>query len=793
MTDEQKTLLEEELRHIRSTVPQFLVKLGTSTAFTDVRNRIYDYTSFMDGHGFDYDMMTRVYFILNGIRQFPKCQNPNCNNDVIHFRNITNIDYEYAYPMFCSQDCRYHRDVKRERERQNMDFIESLNKKSDAECLHDLKKFVSIHPLYPQRFLKPTPYNNYLLEYVYRKTKLLDDAKFVPTLSTRLYWAVNELTDYPKCRCCGKPLDKCNVHSLSSGYPIFCSLKCENSADEETKKEFYWSFDDEDMLKLASKDESELVDELKTCIEENREYVKVIMRPGGKWHYLYKFIMDSTRFLDDFYTFKTRVFFILRGWKEERRCAECGKVIRKNMRSIYEKFPDFCSIKCSRPTIYAKSMVTLKKKYGIDCKCVFNIPNILEKSLTTRKKNFEERKRIEYEQQQSTLYPYQRDTANYWSLDDEQKRMFVDELRELTIEHSQGYARTIMADGGKKHYLYRLVEQATSPLLSDPFYKFHTKVWFVLNGVRRFPRCLTCGKRLDHRNLHLWSREYPRFCCPSCGTLHESTQSKMKSACMEMYGVKNPMQSEEIKQIVRNTMIERYGTYSTLDIPGMRERIKETTMRKYGVEFAMQNEDIKRKYRETNLRKYGYENGRLNPEINARAIKTMVERYGCDNPQKCPEIRQRTMMTNMERYGATNPMKNHDIFKKVLASYCYDGKQFDSSWELAYYIWLRDNNIEFEYQPNIYFEYTACGSTHRYFPDFKIGDDVIEIKGEQFFDDNGRMINPYDKSKNHIAKSKFECMRENNVMIMRKVEIKPYLDYVYNKYGRKYLKTFKRS
>ena len=130
------------------------------------------------------------------------------------------------------------------------------------------------------------------------------------------------------------------------------------------------------------------------CLETDREYTKKILRPGEKWHYLYKFIMDSTDFLDDFYTMKTRVFYIMHGWTEERRCQECGKIIRKNMRSIYEKFPDFCSVKCSRPSSMKKSILTLQSKYGEECKYSFNIPGLVERNMEIKRKNFEAKKEI---------------------------------------------------------------------------------------------------------------------------------------------------------------------------------------------------------------------------------------------------------------------------------------------------------------------------------------------------------------------------------------------------------------
>ena len=785
--------IENRIVEIRKSVPQFLKKLEKSPMFEKERNFIFDYTSFMNDCGFSYDFKTRVYFVLKHMRDFPKCQNPNCCNKVIHHRNVTNIDYEYAYPEFCSIDCRYHRDEQRKKIEEENEYRRKMDSRTDEECLRDLKGVLKLHPLYPQKYLKPTTFNNKLIEYVYKKTKILDNAKFEPSLSTRLYWAVNGLTEYPKCKCCGRPLDDKNVHSYSTGYPMFCSLKCENSANTELKKEYYETFTDDDFIKLLTKDDNELFDDLKMCLETDREYAKKILRPGEKWHYLYKFIMDSTDFLDDFYTMKTRVFYIIHGWKEERRCQECGKIIRKNMRSIYEKFPDFCSVKCSRPSSMKKSISTLQSKYGEDCKYSFNIPGMVERNTEIRRKNFEAKKKSEYEEYQKSLQPYQRDNANYWSLNKEQRELFVKELKELTFEHSEMYARTIMADGGKKHYLYKLIVQATTPLLSDPFYTFPTKVWFVLNGLKRFPRCLTCGERLDHRNLNMWSRGFPRFCSPRCGTIHEETQMKMQQSCLKSLGVKNSMQSEDVKKKSMKTMFNKYGVYFALQSEEIKKKCRQTSLRNYGVEYAIQSDEIKQKIKETNLKKYGYEYSSQSPIIRKKFIETLIKRYGVDNPQKSFEIKEKTKRTNIKRYGFENPMQNHKIFIKTLNRYSYDGMRFDSSWELAYYIWLKDNNIEFEYQPNICFNYTVHGKIHKYYPDFKCGNKVIEIKGNHFFDENGIMRCPYTKDvdRNEKYRIKQKCMEENDIELMKEIDIKPYLDYIENKYGKNYLKSFK--
>ena len=57
---------------------------------------------------------------------------------------------------------------------------------------------------------------------------------------------------------------------------------------------------------------------------------------------------------------------------------------------------------------------------------------------------------------------------------------------------------------------------------------------------------------------------------------------------------------------------------------------------------------------------------------------------------------------------------------------------FDSSWEFKVYDFLTEYNIKFEYHANsIPYEYD--GGIHYYHPDFRIGDKIVEVKGDNFF------------------------------------------------------------
>lgn len=74
------------------------------------------------------------------------------------------------------------------------------------------------------------------------------------------------------------------------------------------------------------------------------------------------------------------------------------------------------------------------------------------------------------------------------------------------------------------------------------------------------------------------------------------------------------------------------------------------------------------------------------------------------------------------------------MFRKSMRSkYSYAGISFDSCPEMAFYIWLSDVkdilNLDFEYSPDISFEYSYAGKRHVYMPDFRIFNQYFELKG----------------------------------------------------------------
>ena len=253
-------------------------------------------------------------------------------------------------------------------------------------------------------------------------------------------------------------------------------------------------------------------------------------------------------------------------------------------------------------------------------------------------------------------------------------------------------------------------------------------------------------------------------------------QKQIKDTLMKNHGVDNPFKSKEIYHKGEMTRLERYGSTSYLGTEDCLMKTKDWSMKTYGVDHHFKSSEMRKEIEETNLRTYGNKAG-----------KAFGTQYFKDSM--------------MSIYGVEYAMQSKEIFDKAHYHYIFDHQSFDSSPEIAFYIWLKDNNIPFEYQPDMSFDYEFDEKTHKYFPDFKVGDIYFEIKGDHFFKD-GKMICPYkhkswsDEQYDLMCKlyeKKHQCMLKNDVVILRNESYRMFIVYVNKIYGKHYLKQFKNN
>jgi len=208
----------------------------------------------------------------------------------------------------------------------------------------------------------------------------------------------------------------------------------------------------------------------------------------------------------------------------------------------------------------------------------------------------------------------------------------------------------------------------------------------------------------------------------------------------------------------------------------------KTNLKRYGVKSVSQAPKIKDKIKSVKLKRYGdpyYTNRK-------KAFETLNTKYGINNPNKVDPFK--SVMSRLDKYGSVVP--NY--------KYNYYGIYFDSSWELAVWIYYIDNNIPI-IRNSCTFNYTDMyNRIHYYQPDFIINSNYVEVKGPQFWN-NGNMIYPYNKKKvnggvwipltkeekefmDDLYERKHQCGLSNNVLFLTNKDILPYLEYCNNKY-----------
>lgn len=270
----------------------------------------------------------------------------------------------------------------------------------------------------------------------------------------------------------------------------------------------------------------------------------------------------------------------------------------------------------------------------------------------------------------------------------------------------------------------------------------------------------------------------------------ENNLSKSRQTKLDKYGDENYNNKEKHIQ----TCLEKYGVENYSQTEEYRDRVHKTSLTKYGVDHFTQSEIVKLHAKDTNLDKYGVEWQTQSENFKEKAVKTRKERYGVEYSMQSKELLEKSKKTCREKYGADSYAQS-EVHREymlktygsmnVMHRYLYKNMYFDSSWELAFYIYHKDKGSKIEREPNS-FDYIKNGVIHKYFPDFKINNKYYEIKGDQYleFYKNG---NPKTLKDNH---EKFLCMKKHKVTLLWSKQIKKYIDYVCENYGKDYLDTF---
>jgi len=323
------------------------------------------------------------------------------------------------------------------------------------------------------------------------------------------------------------------------------------------------------------------------------------------------------------------------------------------------------------------------------------------------------------------------------------------------------------------------------------------------------------------------------------------TQENIKKIFLDKYGVEHPLQSQEIHDKISENNLAKFGNKSTLHDGGETEaKVTKIFLEKFGVEHPLQNKEIYNKTVESLIQNTGYDNPFKNPETRRKSAEKQIEKFGVDNVFKLPGFHEESDMKKLEKYGSKNNYKKANMtraafpeekkkkileqrkqtnlkkfgrefyvgsdtwFEQMMRDYNglnvnirfnYYGVIFDSSWELAVWIYCIDHNIPIvrNYGAISYKFEDKYGKPKHYIPDFIINGKIIEVKGDHFRNKDTGTLKPcfsHDSKNNKLSDDelsykedfsirKYQCAIDNGVEFWYKKECQNAIDYAKNKFG----------
>lgn len=295
-------------------------------------------------------------------------------------------------------------------------------------------------------------------------------------------------------------------------------------------------------------------------------------------------------------------------------------------------------------------------------------------------------------------------------------------------------------------------------------------------------KCYKCGREFERSEQAI--KERPVAQCKSC-QLREAYANRDKQACLEKqrktclekYGVDNPAKSDAVKAKQAATCLERYGAKSPLcfnenkasiDFKKRGQTIKATMESKYGG-CTYASEELNNKAQKTCMEKYGQKVFAGTNVWNEKREQTLIKVYGSlENAYR--EIMGKSKQTWLEKYGVDNPGFLSVYRKRKIQ---YDGLSFDSKPEVEFYKFFQEKGIKIERNVEP-LEYEVKGKKHKYFPDFKIGDTLYEIKGDHFIDEEGYLIDFFGDGERLTEKT--ECLKQHNVILIKASQLQEFFD-----------------
>jgi len=251
-------------------------------------------------------------------------------------------------------------------------------------------------------------------------------------------------------------------------------------------------------------------------------------------------------------------------------------------------------------------------------------------------------------------------------------------------------------------------------------------------------------------------KEFPL--CPICGK-----QVSWFNACHLNYycSLKCQANDPKVKEAREQTMLENYGVKNNLLRKGSEIRpCEETCLKKYNVKNPGGLKFVIDKRENTNLKNLGVKHiwslkGEARKLLQDKVLKTVRERYGVDNVAQVLEFHDKSRKSSLTKHK----YKDTEIY-------------YQGSYEKYFLECIEEKGLLNEVKRPKGIKYIFNRKEKMYFPDFKIGNTLIEIKSTWTYDECGKSL---EKRLKNEAKWK-EARKTNEVIVLfTKKQIKEFI------------------
>ncbi len=249
----------------------------------------------------------------------------------------------------------------------------------------------------------------------------------------------------------------------------------------------------------------------------------------------------------------------------------------------------------------------------------------------------------------------------------------------------------------------------------------------------------------------------------------------------------------EAKELYEYYIVQNHTTDETASHFGVNERTIRRRLKQYNISKSLELQLIAS--RRVQTEKYGsmfvqspYYRKKVDAMVE-HVRQTCLKKYGVDWISKNPLAVDKARQTFIRKYGVPFYTQTLEYHSKSKRFYKFEGQMFDSSWELAFWIYCKDHNKDIQRCP-CSFDYFVGNKAHKYFPDFLCEGELIEIKGDFYLNENSDLVEYNSQNVSELTLAKTKCMREHGVKVYSLNDMSCILDYVFKTYGRSYLKSF---